>query len=55
MPKFKWQKSFHDHIIRKEKSLNKIRQYIRDNPINWNSDIENQYKIENIESELIQV
>lgn len=29
---FAWQRSFHDHIIRDEKSLNNIRQYIRDNP-----------------------
>ena len=30
---FAWQKSFYDHIIRNEKSLNKIRQYIIDNPL----------------------
>jgi putative transposase len=32
---FKWQRSFHDHIIRNEKELNNIRQYIIDNPKNW--------------------
>ncbi|MCR4277307.1 MAG: transposase [Candidatus Roizmanbacteria bacterium] len=38
---FKWQKSFYDHIIRTEYSLYSIRQYIRDNPINWNEDRNN--------------
>ena len=30
-----WQPRFHDHIIRDENELNKIRQYIMDNPVNW--------------------
>ncbi|RKY36154.1 MAG: transposase, partial [Candidatus Omnitrophota bacterium] len=30
--KFKWQRSFHDHIIRNDKSLNNIREYIINNP-----------------------
>ena len=29
---FKWQKSFHDHIIRTNKSLHNIREYIVNNP-----------------------
>jgi len=36
-----WQRSFHDHVIRDEKSLNKIREYIVNNPINWESDKNN--------------
>ncbi|MBN2789601.1 MAG: hypothetical protein JXR69_05385, partial [Candidatus Delongbacteria bacterium] len=32
---FKWQRSFHDHIIRNEKELYSIRKYIRDNPLDW--------------------
>lgn len=35
---FGWQSRFHDHVIRNEKSLNRIRQYIIDNPKNWLSD-----------------
>jgi REP-associated tyrosine transposase len=27
-----WQRNYHEHIIRNERSLNKIRQYIADNP-----------------------
>jgi putative transposase len=38
---FKWQRSYYDHIIRNEKSLNKIRQYIRLNPVKWHDDKEN--------------
>lgn len=32
---FKWQKSYHDHIIRNIKSLTKIKHYIETNPENW--------------------
>jgi putative transposase len=35
---FSWQSRFYDHIIRSEGSLNKIRQYIADNPIKWDID-----------------
>jgi len=36
-----WQRSFHDRIIRNEKELNKIRQYICNNPIQWDTDENN--------------
>ena len=39
--KFRWQKSFHDHIIRNDKSLENLRQYIMYNPLKWELDIEN--------------
>ncbi|MFC1612958.1 transposase, partial [Patescibacteria group bacterium] len=32
---FAWQRSFYDHIIRDEKSLNNIREYIKNNPMKW--------------------
>lgn len=35
---FSWQPRFHDHIIRNEKSLHQIRQYIVDNPARWDGD-----------------
>jgi putative transposase len=38
---FEWQKSFYDHVIRNEKSLDNLRQYIMDNPLKWELDIEN--------------
>ena len=36
-----WQRNFYERIIRNDNELNKIRQYIRDNPINWENDTEN--------------
>jgi REP element-mobilizing transposase RayT len=35
---FAWQPRFYDHVIRKDESLSRIREYIRYNPINWNKD-----------------
>lgn len=34
-PHFAWQPRYHDRIIRDENELNRIRQYIKDNPKNW--------------------
>lgn len=36
-----WQRSFHDRIIRNDRELVAIRQYIQDNPRNWAADREN--------------
>jgi putative transposase len=36
-----WQRSFYDHVIRNERSLNAIREYMLANPVNWELDIEN--------------
>jgi REP element-mobilizing transposase RayT len=33
-----WQRSFHDHIIRNQKSYEKIWLYIEGNPQNWEKD-----------------
>lgn len=33
-----WQRSFHDHIIRNEKSYQQIWQYIENNPQKWEED-----------------
>ena len=35
---FRWQRSFHDHIIRNEKSYNFIHNYITNNPLSWELD-----------------
>ena len=35
---FAWQERFHDHIIRNEKSFNRISEYIVNNPTNWKED-----------------
>ena len=36
-----WQRNYYDHVIRDEESLNKIREYIINNPANWEEDKEN--------------
>lgn len=36
-----WQRSYYEHIIRTEYDLNRIRQYIKGNPLNWESDRNN--------------
>ncbi|MBI9051887.1 MAG: transposase [Anaerolineaceae bacterium] len=36
-----WQRGFYDHIIRNESSLIKLRQYIENNPLQWQLDHEN--------------
>ncbi len=33
-----WQRNYYEHIIRDEDDLNRIRKYIRNNPINWTKD-----------------
>ena len=33
-----WQKNFYEHIIRNDDELNKIREYLRQNPLRWTSD-----------------
>jgi REP element-mobilizing transposase RayT len=33
-----WQPRFHDHIVRNEQELFRIRNYIKNNPVNWGKD-----------------
>jgi len=33
-----WQRNYYEHIIRTERALNAIRQYILDNPARWHLD-----------------
>ena len=35
---FIWQRNYHEHIIRCDKSLGKIREYTMNNPITWQED-----------------
>ena len=39
--KILWQRSFYDHVIRKNEDLNRVREYIRNNPLKWALDKEN--------------
>jgi putative transposase len=36
-----WQRNYYEHIIRNERSLNRIREYIVNNPMQWEMDREN--------------
>jgi len=38
---FAWQSNYYDHIVRNERELNAIRQYIANNPANWSLDRDN--------------
>ena len=35
---FAWQERFHDHVIRNEEEYRNIRNYIANNPANWEKD-----------------
>jgi REP element-mobilizing transposase RayT len=37
-----WQRNFYEHVIRNERALNRIREYIINNPLSWKLDRENQ-------------
>jgi putative transposase len=41
LSEFVWERSFYDHIIRKDESLRSIREYIANNPIRWHLDRDN--------------
>jgi putative transposase len=36
-----WQRNYYEHVIRKDEDMNRVRQYIIDNPKNWATDKEN--------------
>jgi len=36
-----WQRNYYEHVIRNEDELNKIREYIQNNPLKWDLDKEN--------------
>jgi putative transposase len=36
-----WQRGYYDHVIRDEADLERVREYIASNPVDWGSDPEN--------------
>jgi REP element-mobilizing transposase RayT len=36
-----WQRGFHEHVIRDEEDLDRVRRYIEANPDRWAADEEN--------------
>lgn len=45
---FLWQRSFYDHIIRSGAVLSRIREYIQNNPLNWENDRNNTENLSNL-------
>ena len=43
--KFQWQARFYDHVIRNDVDLDRVREYIGNNPLNWELDEENTDRI----------
>ena len=43
-----WQRNYYEHIIRSENKLQRIREYIISNPVQWETDIENPDSINKI-------
>jgi REP element-mobilizing transposase RayT len=41
---FKWQRNYFEHIIRNDEDYVRIREYIRNNPLQWELDEENPFK-----------
>jgi REP element-mobilizing transposase RayT len=41
-----WQRNYHEHVIRDETDLSRIREYIVNNPRKWDMDSENPYNTE---------
>jgi REP element-mobilizing transposase RayT len=38
---FRWQRGYHEHVVRSERTLNRLRHYIDQNPLRWSLDPEN--------------
>jgi REP element-mobilizing transposase RayT len=36
-----WQRNYYEHVVRNDRDLDRIREYIIRNPANWGSDREN--------------
>ncbi|HKH98147.1 MAG TPA: transposase [Candidatus Sulfotelmatobacter sp.] len=39
-----WQSRFHDHLLRGDKVISAVREYIRNNPAKWGADKENPFR-----------
>jgi len=45
-----WQRNYYEHVVRNEESLNRIREYILNNPMQWDSDPENPASLKSSET-----
>jgi REP element-mobilizing transposase RayT len=44
-----WQRNYYEHVIRTEKELNQIREYMVNNPMQWELDTEHPQNIQGSE------
>jgi Transposase IS200 like len=40
-----WQRNYYEHVVRGENELNRIREYIANNPLQWEMDRENPLRV----------
>ena len=40
-----WQRNYYEHVVRNENDLTAIREYIQNNPVNWQNDEHNKQGI----------
>jgi len=38
---FLWQRGYYEHVVRDEEELARVREYIADNPMKWDEDVDN--------------
>ena len=50
-----WQRNYYEHVSRDESGLNRIRQYIRDNPARWAEDENNPERMKSCVRPLMRV
>jgi putative transposase len=43
-----WQHRYHDRVIRNERELEAIREYIANNPLKWDLDLENPERMKRV-------
>jgi hypothetical protein len=39
-----WQRNYYERVIRNDRELDRVRRYIRDNPLKWHLDRENPHR-----------
>lgn len=45
-----WQRNYYEHVIRDERELHAVREYIRYNPLKWDEDENNPAKVSNVDN-----
>ena len=43
-----WQRNYYEHVIRSDAELGRIREYIANNPLKWQLDLENPDRVPDV-------